>query len=63
MLKVDTHKAVQELGQKGIYSYCVNLDPRADDYVQSIFGSHYTVIDRVQTLPQKLSKLFISLTK
>lgn len=63
VLKVDAHKAVQELGQKGIYSYCVNLDPQADDYVQSIFGSHYTVIDQVQTLPQKLAKLFVSLTK
>lgn len=63
VLKVDAHKAVQELGQKGIYSYCVNLDPQADDYVQSIFGSHYTVIDQVQTLPQKLAKLFVSLTR
>jgi len=63
MLIEDTRKAVQELDQKGIYTYCINLDPFADDYVEDIFGNQFTVIDRVERLPEKLPQLFISLTK
>ncbi|MCU7959963.1 MAG: VWA domain-containing protein [gamma proteobacterium symbiont of Bathyaustriella thionipta] len=59
----DTHKAVQELDQQGIFTYCINLDPHADDYVQDIFGSQLSVIDHVDRLPEKLPKLFLSLTK
>ena len=59
----DAHKATQELDRKGIYTFCVNLDPHADDYVGDIFGRQYTVIDRVERLPQKLPELFLSLTK
>ena len=59
----DCHKAVQELDQQGVYIHCINLDPKADDYVADIFGQHYTVIDRVERLPEKLPQLFISLTK
>ena len=37
LLIEDARKAVQELDQKGIYSYCINLDPKADEYVSDIF--------------------------
>jgi nitric oxide reductase NorD protein len=63
LLIQDTHKAVQELDQDGIYTYCINLDPNADDYVQKIFGKQYTVIDKVERLPEKLPQLFLALTK
>lgn len=63
LLIEDTHKAVQELDQQGIYTHCINLDPHADEYVEDIFGSRYTVIDRVERLPEKLPHLFMSLTK
>lgn len=59
----DTAKAVKELDQQGIYTYCINLDPNADEYVQDIFGNHYSVIDNVESLPEKLPKLFMALTK
>ncbi len=59
----DAHKAVQELDQKGIFSYCINLDPKADQYVKDIFGHQYTIIDDVEKLPEKLPELFVSLTK
>ncbi|MDH5436297.1 MAG: VWA domain-containing protein, partial [Gammaproteobacteria bacterium] len=62
LLIQDTHKAVQELDQRGIYTYCINLDPNADEYVQDIFGNQYTVIDRVERLPEKLPLLFAALT-
>lgn len=63
LLIKDAHKAVQELDRQGIYTYCINLDPKADEYVSDIFGSHYTVIDHVQRLPEKLPELFMALTK
>lgn len=63
LLIEDARKAVQELDQQGIYTYCINLDPKADDYVSDIFGRQYTVIDNVQRLPEKLPQLFMALTK
>jgi nitric oxide reductase NorD protein len=63
LLIEDARKAVQELDQQGIYSYCISLDPKADEYVSDIFGRQYTVIDNVQRLPEKLPQLFMALTK
>lgn len=63
LLIEDTHKAVQELDQKNIYSYCISLDPQADKYVKDIFGHQHMVIDNVNKLPEKLPALFASLTK
>ncbi len=63
MLIEDSRKAVRELDRDGIYTYCINLDARADDYVADIFGNQYAVIDNVERLPEKLPRLFLSLTK
>jgi hypothetical protein len=63
LLIADVRQAVKELDRQGIYSYCINLDPKADEYVADIFGRQYTIIDNVEQLPQKLPELFISLTK
>jgi len=63
MLIEDARRAVTELDQKGIYTYCINLDPKADEYVSDIFGKQYTVIDNIQSLPERLPQLFIALTK
>lgn len=59
----DARQAVKELDQQGIYTYCINLDPKADAYVADIFGKQYTIIDRIESLPERLPELFISLTK
>ena len=59
----DARQAVKELDRQGIYSYCINLDPKADEYVADIFGRQYTIVDKVAQLPEKLPELFISLTK
>jgi len=59
----DARQAVKELDQQGIYTYCINLDPKADEYVADIFGKQYTIIDQVAQLPEKLPTLFMSLTK
>ena len=62
LLIEDTRKAVQELDQDGIYTFCINLDPHADEYVRDIFGKQFLVIDKVEQLPEKLPYLFMSLT-
>jgi nitric oxide reductase activation protein len=62
-LSEDARQAVRELGQKGVFPYCISLDPRADEYVADIFGRSYTVIDNVARLPEKLPELFMALTK
>ncbi len=59
----DTKKAIDEISSRGMYSYCISLDKKADDYIQDIFGaSGYTVIDNVEKLPEKLPMLFTALT-
>jgi len=63
LLIQDAHKAVQELSQQGIFTYCINLDPKADEYVSDIFGKNYTVIDNIARLPEHLPQLFMALTK
>ncbi|MDA8230899.1 MAG: nitric oxide reductase activation protein NorD [Magnetospirillum sp.] len=62
-LKWDTHAAVRELDAKGIPTFCITLDKRADDYIGDVFGpGRYAVVDRVARLPETLTTLFLSLT-
>jgi nitric oxide reductase NorD protein len=62
-LRFDTKKAVEELATAGVMTYCLTLDPEADEYVSRIFGANrYTVVDHVQRLPERLPALFVSLT-
>ena len=58
----DARMAVRELESDGIYSYCINLDPKGDAYARDIFGSHYSIIDNIERLPEKLPRIFLSLT-
>jgi nitric oxide reductase activation protein len=59
----DAGMAVKELARKGIFSYCISLDPNADAYVSDIFDQRFTVIDNIQRLPERLPELFVALTK
>lgn len=63
-LRLDARKAAEDLRSHGVQPYCLTLDPLADRYVERIFGAnHYTIIDHVQRLPEKLPLLFASLTR
>lgn len=63
-LKADTHAAVGEVRAKGVHTYCVTLDAKADTYVADLFGpSGFAAIDSVASLPEKLTRLFLALTK
>jgi len=63
-LRMDTKKAVEEVAKFGVTTYCMSLDPRADNYVSRIFGQkNYMVVDHVQRLPEKLPLLYAGLTR
>lgn len=63
-LRYDTKKAVEEVARHGVVTYCMSLDPRADNYVSRIFGqNNYMVVDHVQRLPEKLPLLYAGLTR
>ena len=63
-LRHDTKKAVEELATRGVRSFCLTLDPKADDYVSRIFGPKgYMVVDHVNRLPERLPMLYAGLTR
>ena len=62
-LRQDTKKAVEEMARSGVVTYCMSLDPKADQYVSRIFGArNYMVVDHVERLPEKLPLLYAGLT-
>lgn len=63
-LRQDARKAVEEAGASGIATFCLSLDPRADEYVSRIFGGrNYLVLDHIERLPEKLPLLYVGLTR
>ena len=63
-LRYDTKKAVEEMARSGVTTFCMSLDPRADQYVSRIFGvRNYMVVDHVERLPEKLPILYAGLTR
>ena len=62
-LRHDAKKAVEDNAMKGVFSYCLTLDPNADQYVSRIFGeNHYSIVDNVERLPERLPDVFAALT-
>ncbi|MDD5391012.1 MAG: VWA domain-containing protein [Gallionellaceae bacterium] len=63
-LRYDTKRAVDELAKQGVHTFCLTLDPYADEYVSRIFGArNYLVLDQVARLPEKLPALYMGLTR
>ncbi|MDP2132032.1 MAG: nitric oxide reductase activation protein NorD, partial [Sulfuritalea sp.] len=62
-LRSDARKAVEELAAKGVTSFCLSLDPKADEYVREIFGKRWRVLDRIERLPETLPSLYMELTR
>jgi nitric oxide reductase activation protein len=62
-LRYDLKHAVIEAQQFGIHTYCIGLDPKADEYISRIFGArNYMVVDHVKTLPEKMLHIYAALT-
>jgi len=55
----DTKAALQEARRDGIHPFCVTIDREADRYVRRMYGQvEYTVIDRVESLPGRLPRIY-----
>jgi nitric oxide reductase NorD protein len=62
-LVFDAKHAVEEQTRFGIATFCISLDPGADEYVKRIFGArNYLVLDHLKRLPEKLPLLYMRLT-
>jgi nitric oxide reductase activation protein len=62
-LMFDTKHAVEEQTRYGVATFCISLDPGADQYVARIFGKrNYLVLDHLRRLPEKLPLLYMRLT-
>ena len=55
----DTKAALREARREGIHPFCVTIDRNADEYVRRMYGDvKYTVIDRVESLPIRLPRIY-----
>ena len=55
----DTKAALREARRDGIHPFCVTIDSEADRYVRRMYGDvEYTVIDRVESLPSRLPRIY-----
>jgi nitric oxide reductase NorD protein len=55
----DGKHAVINASRNGINSYCLSLDPNADEYINQIFGArNYMVVDHIRSLPEKMLRIY-----
>jgi len=55
----DTKAALREAKRRGIVPFCVTIDRESDAYLRRMYGDvGYAVIDRVETLPLKLPRIY-----
>jgi nitric oxide reductase activation protein len=63
-LMFDAKRAVEDQRRHGVSTFCLSLDPAADQYVTRIFGArNYLVLDQLRRLPEKLPALYLRLTR
>jgi uncharacterized protein YegL len=63
-LRDDAKHAVIDASRNGIHTYCVSLDPNADEYITRIFGAkNYIVVDHIKCLPEKMLQIYAALTR
>ncbi|HEX3850244.1 MAG TPA: nitric oxide reductase activation protein NorD [Polyangiaceae bacterium] len=62
-LRLDAQRATQENRKFGVTSFCIGLDSRAESRIRCIFGSqHFFIVDRLERLPEQLSRLSLRLS-
>lgn len=60
----DTRRALQEARANGVHPFCITVDPGGADYLGRLYGeTGFTVIDRVEALPQRLPRIYRRLTR
>ena len=59
----DTRLALKEARQYGIKTFCITVDRTAADYLPRMYShSSWTVIDQVNKLPEKITRIYRMLT-
>ncbi|MGQ0810447.1 MAG: nitric oxide reductase activation protein NorD [Nitrospiraceae bacterium] len=59
----DTKKALQEARMSGVHPFCITIDHEADEYVRRMYGDvRCLVIDRIETLPAQMPRIYRRLT-
>jgi nitric oxide reductase NorD protein len=60
----DTKTALREARQRGINPFCMTIDREADLYMRRMYGDvQFAVIDRVESLPSRLPRMYHRLTR
>ena len=59
----DTRMALMEARKAGIHTFCITIDQEAADYLPKMYKhSNWIVLDDVNKLPVKISKIYGRLT-
>lgn len=59
----DTKMALREARQRGVHPFCITIDREADGYIRRMYGDvQFAVIDRLETLPRRLPRIYQRLT-
>jgi len=60
----DTRVALREARAEGVHPFCITVDPRGQDYLEQMYGEvGFLVIDRVESLPERLPLIYRRLTR
>ncbi|MCB9744250.1 MAG: hypothetical protein H6741_03600 [Alphaproteobacteria bacterium] len=60
----DTRAALREARVAGVHPFCITVDPRGGSYLGDLYGEvGYIVIDRVESLPERLPRIYWRLTR
>ena len=59
----DTKAALREAKAGGVHPFCITVDREARGYLERIYGGVcYLIIDRVESLPERLPRIYKTLT-
>jgi hypothetical protein len=59
----DTKRALREASDAGVHPFCLTIDPEEEATVRAMYGEvAYLVIDRIETLPLQLPRIYKRLT-
>jgi nitric oxide reductase NorD protein len=60
----DTRKALLDARRDGIHTWCITIDKEAKEYIPRLYGDfRYSILDEVEQLPERLSKLYLRITR
>lgn len=59
----DTKAALREAKAQGVHPFCITVDREASGYLARMYGDvRYLIIDRAQSLPERLPRIYRTLT-